>query len=155
MLAALLTERFNVSVHTETREMPVDAMVIAKGGPRLGGNKTSGDPPPTGNDHIDIRAGNDSLGILAYELSGRLGRPVLDRTGLQDREALQLRWQDETRATADSSGPSLSTALQEQLGLKLESTRGRVTVLVIDHADKPSENQRIVKRQAGIKTFAL
>jgi uncharacterized protein (TIGR03435 family) len=140
MLATLLTERFKVAVHTETREMPVYAMVIAKGGPKLGGTKASVDPFPTGNDRIDVRAGSDALEILAYELSWRLGRPVLNRTGLQGRQALILRWQDDEGTTADSGGPSLFTAIQEQLGLKLESTRGPVPVLVIDHAERPPKN---------------
>jgi uncharacterized protein (TIGR03435 family) len=140
MLAALLTERFKVVVHTETREMAFYAMVIAKGGPKVGGSKASSDPLPTGNDRIEVRAGSDSLEILAYELSWRLGRPVLDGTGLQNRQALTLRWQDADGTTADSNGPSLFTAIQEQLGLKLESTRGPVPVLVIDHAERPIEN---------------
>jgi uncharacterized protein (TIGR03435 family) len=140
MLAALLAERFKVAVHTETREMSVYAMVIAKGGPKLGGSKANGDSLAAGNDRVEIRAGSDSLEILAYELSWRLGRPVLDRTDLQDRQALTLRWQDDEGTTADSNGPSLFPAIQEQLGLKLESTRGPVPVLLIDHAESPTEN---------------
>lgn len=141
MLAALLTERFKLAVHTETREMPVYAMVNARGGPKLGGIKPSDDALPAGNDSIEIRAGNDSLEILAYELSWRLGRPVLDRTALQDRQALRLRWQDDDGAIVDSNAPSLFTAIQEQLGLKLESTKALVPVLVIDHAERPTENE--------------
>jgi uncharacterized protein (TIGR03435 family) len=128
MLVALLTERFKLAMHFETKDMPVYAMGIAKGGPKLGGIKPGDGSLPTGNDRIEIRAGNDSLAILAYELSWRLGRPVLDRTGLHDQQALLLRWQDDDAITADSNAPSLSTAMQEQIGLKLESTRGPVPV---------------------------
>jgi uncharacterized protein (TIGR03435 family) len=140
MLAALLTERFKLATHIETREMPVYAMTVAKGGPKLGETRPSDDPAPTGTDRIDIRAGSNTLEILAYELSWRLGRPVQDRTGLQDRQALILRWQDDEGTAADSNAPSLFTAIREQLGLKLESTRGPVPVLLIDHAEKPTEN---------------
>ena len=140
MLAALLADRFRIVVHTETREMPVYALVNAKGGARLDAPRPGADTASTGNDRIEIQAGSDSLEVLTYELSWRLGRPVLNRTGLQDREALTVRWQDESGAAADSSGPSLTAALQEQLGLKLESTRAPVPVLVIDHAERPTEN---------------
>jgi uncharacterized protein (TIGR03435 family) len=140
MLVALLAERFKVAVHTETREMPVYALVVAKGGPKLSESKSSNDPLSTGNDRIRIPAGSDSLEILAYELSWRLGRPVLDRTGLHDRQSLILRWQDDDGTAADANGPSLFTAIQEQLGLKLESTRAPVPVLLINHAETPAEN---------------
>ena len=140
MLAALLADRFKVAVHTETREMAIYALIVAKGGPTLGGSKGNGDPLPIGNERIDVRAGSDSLEVLAYELSWRLGRPVLDRTGLQDQKALTLRWRDDDGGASDSNAPSLLPAIQEQLGLKLESTRGSVPVLVIDHAEKPTEN---------------
>ena len=140
MLADLLAERFKVVVHIETRELPVYVMTVAKGGPKLEVMKSGDGSLPAGDDRIDIRAGSDSLEILAYELSWRLGRPVLDRTGLQDRQALMLRWQDESATTTDSNAPSLFTAIQEQLGLKLESSRGPVPVLLIDHVEKPAEN---------------
>lgn len=129
-----------MAVHLETRELPVYVMTVAKNGPKLDGIKSGDDSLPAGDDRINIRAGNDSLEILAYELSWRLGRPVLDRTGLQDRQALMLRWQDESATTTDSNAPSLFTAIQEQLGLKLESSRGPVPVLLIDHIEKPAQN---------------
>ena len=141
MLIALLSDRFKLAVHTEKKEMPVYAMVIAKGGPKLDGTSASDDSLSVGNDRIDIRAGNDSLEILAYELSWRLGRPVLDRTGLQDRLALRLRWQDDQATSIDTNAPSLFTAIQEQLGLKLEAAKGPVPVLLIDDAARPDVNR--------------
>ena len=140
MLTALLNDRFKLAVHTETRMMPVFALVLAKTGPRLGGIKAGSGTVAAGDDRIDIGAGNDTLEILAYELSWRLGRPVLDRTGLEDRDALVLRWQDDSETATDSSAASLATAIEEQLGLKLEPTRSLVPVLVIEHAEKPTEN---------------
>ena len=138
MLAALLADRFKLKVHTEAREMPVYALVVAKGGARLSGASASEADLTAGAERIVVRAGGDSLAVLAYELSWRLGRPVIDRTGLPCREAFKLEWQE--AASADATGPSLFTAIQEQLGLKLEPARGLVPVLVIDHAEKPVEN---------------
>jgi uncharacterized protein (TIGR03435 family) len=140
MLAVLLAERFKIVVHTATKEMPVYALVIAKGGSKLGGANAAPGGVVSGEDRITIRPGHDSLEILAYELSWRLGRPVLDRTGLAYRQGLTLGWQDSDVISEDSGEPSLFTAIQEQLGLKLEAMRGQVRVLVIDHAEEPSEN---------------
>ncbi len=137
MLAALLADRFKLKVHTEAREMPVYALVVAKRGARLSETSAS-EPDLTEAERIVVRAGGDSLAVLAYELSWRLGRPVIDRTGLSYREAFRLEWQE--AASADATGPSLFTAIQEQLGLKLEPARGLVPVLVIDHAERPAEN---------------
>ena len=139
MIAALLVEKFKLSVHADAREMSMYAMVIAKGGPKLGGTQYSDDSQP-GNQLIKIRPGSNSLQILAYELSWRVGRPVLDQTGLQENQALTLRWRDDEETPAESNAPSLFTAIQEQLGLKLEPTKGSVPVLLIDHAEKPTED---------------
>jgi uncharacterized protein (TIGR03435 family) len=143
MIAALLTQRFKLAVHAETRELPVYAMVVAKNGPKLGGTKPSDDPRSGGDQLLEIRAGSDSLQILAYELSWRVGRPVLDRTGLDDKQALTLRWRGDEGELVDSNAPSLFTAIQEQLGLKLDATKGSVPVLLIDHAEKPTEDQSL------------
>ena len=141
MLADLLAERFKLTVHTKMKEMPIYAMTVAKGGPKLGETRPSDDPISTGSDRIEVRASSNSLEVLAYELSWRLGRPVLDRTELKHQQALMLRWRADEATAADSNAPFLFTAIQEQLGLKLESTRGPVPVLLIDHAEKPTENE--------------
>lgn len=140
MMAALLVDKFKLAVHTVTREMPVYALVVAKDGPKLGGTKPSDGSKSAGGQFLEIRPGSNSLEILAYELSWRVGRPVLDRTGLHDSGALTLWWREDEETAADSNAPSLFAAIQEQLGLKLEATRGPVPVLLIDHAEKPSEN---------------
>jgi uncharacterized protein (TIGR03435 family) len=140
MIAALLVERFKLTVHADAKEMSVYAMVIARGGPKLGGTQSSDDSQSAGNQLINIRAGSNTLQILAYELSWRVGRPVLDQTGLQDNQALTLRWRDDEETSTESNAPSLFTAIQEQLGLKLEPTKGSVPILLIDHAEKPTEN---------------
>lgn len=97
------------------------------------------------------------ISALASLLAQQLGRPVLDKTGLQGNFDFKLEWTPDegqrgiglgepdrtaadTAPPVDSSGPSVFTALQEQLGLKLESQRGPAEILVIDHIEKPSEN---------------
>ena len=104
-----------------------------------------------GRDHIEVQ-GTDSVALLAEELSPEVGRVVVDKTGIEGRYDLTLRWTpdsgaapgfgapERTTAASDSSGASILTALQDQLGLKLESQKGPVQVLVIDHIEMPSEN---------------
>ena len=139
MIAALLVDRFKLSVHADTKQMSAYALVIGKDGPKLAGSRQSDDLHPAGDQIIDISPGSDSLQILAYELSWRVGRPVLDKTGLQDKQALTLRWRGDEEASVDSNAPSLFTAIQEQVGLKLDPTKGSVPVLLIDHAERPTE----------------
>jgi uncharacterized protein (TIGR03435 family) len=141
MLRALLSDRFKLATHPETREMPIYALVVGKGGAKLGKSSATGTTASGAGNRITVHAtADDSLAVLAYELSWRLGRPVIDRTGLEGRYELTLKWADDDSASGGPDGPSLFTAIQEQLGLKLESTKGPVPVLVIDHAEKPSEN---------------
>jgi uncharacterized protein (TIGR03435 family) len=142
MLQALLGDRFKLAVHAEKREMPIFALVTAKGGSKLVTTNENG-TLTGGRGRINITGADDALAILAFELSWRLGRPVIDQTGLKGRYELTLNWTEDdgpSLASNASSGPSLFTAIQEQLGLKLEATKGPVPVLVIDHAEKPSEN---------------
>jgi uncharacterized protein (TIGR03435 family) len=168
MLQALLADRFKLTLHRETKELPVYALVIAKNGPKLQGAKPDDMYPEDidGNRHGDaMRVGRGLLGgqgvsiaFLVQMLSQQqLGRPVLDMTGLTGKYDFTLQWTpDERRPRLDkqaegrqgtdstpSAGPSelsIFTAIQEQLGLKLESKKGPVEVLVIDHVDEPSEN---------------
>lgn len=143
MLQALLADRFRLAAHAEKREMPMFAMVIAKGGSKLVETSESGTGLSGGRGQISIKGGTDTLAVLAFELSWRLGRPVIDQTGLKGRYELTLNWTEDDGALPGantSNGPSLFTAIQEQLGLRLEATKGPVPVLVIDHAERPSEN---------------
>ena len=131
MLAALLAERFALRVHPEARVLPVYQMVVKDAAQLTRATPCAG----VGDDRIAARPGRDSLAILAYELSWRLGRPVIDRTGVSFHGELALCF---TRGNGD--GPSVFTALEEQLGLKLVSGRESVPVLVIDHAEEPRGN---------------
>lgn len=149
MFQQLLADRFKLSVHWETRELPVYALVVAKNGPKLQVSTKPGSGTSSGNG-LFTAEGMTLVEIsqsLTQELATELGRVVIDKTGLAGRYDVTLKWTPETNGapadngTEDSSnGPSIFTALQEQLGLKLESTKGPVQVLVIDHIEMPSEN---------------
>jgi uncharacterized protein (TIGR03435 family) len=148
MVQALLTERFKLAIHTETRELPIYALVVAKGGAKLGPTQESGSSVSTSNGRMEVQ-GVNSVAILAEELSKIVGRDVVDKTGIAGRYDLKLKWAPDDRvapnadasgSAAADSGPSIYTALEEQLGLKLEPAKGPVQVLVIDHIEMPSAN---------------
>jgi len=101
------------------------------------------------SDKGEIRAMGVPLDRFTQALSVQLGRPVVDKTGLTGNYVLTLKWTPDTEPSAspadsaapsDVSGPSIFTAVQEQLGLKLVSTKGPVKILVIDHIERPTEN---------------
>jgi uncharacterized protein (TIGR03435 family) len=138
MLQALLGERFRLRLHKETKEVQGLALVVGKTGPKMKESKdedthisfAAGKPMP--NAPVDLTARKFSMTNLAMFL-GSYGQPVIDKTGLTGDYDFKLAW-DEV------NGPSLSTALQEQLGLKFESEKVPVTVLVVESAQKPTEN---------------
>ena len=148
MVQALLAERFKLTAHQETRELPVYALVVAKGGPKFEKTEANGTDIGTGNSHIKIHGG-DSVEILAEQLAKVLGRVVLDKTGIQGRYDITLRWTPENglpdkvngaSTPEETNGPSIFTAVQEQLGLRLDPQKGPVGVLVVDRAEMPTEN---------------
>lgn len=160
LLQALLADRFKLAAHMDKKERPVYALVIAKNGPKLDETKPADDPAgATNRCHAVVtrsRPGQlttvcDTTTDLAQLLSQRLDRIVVDQTGLSGRYDFKLDWTPDkaspftnpakvTTTPTDSSGPSIFTAVQEQLGLKLEATKGLVDVIVIDHIEPPSEN---------------
>jgi uncharacterized protein (TIGR03435 family) len=148
MLQALLADRFALKVHEETRVLPVYAMVVAKSGPRFQPSNVNGTTVNNGRNYITVQGSDHTIRLLAEQLAKTLGRVVVDKTGLDGRFDLTLRWTPDDpgfagpgAASADSgSGPSIFTAIQEQLGLKLESGKGPVPILVIDRLDMPSAN---------------
>jgi uncharacterized protein (TIGR03435 family) len=142
MLQALLADRFKVTLHQETRELPVYALVVAKGGPKFAPSKADGTTINQGKDHIQVRGSDDTVALLAAALAknSEVDRVVLDKTGITGRFDITLTWTPDTATPSADSGPSIFTALQEQLGLKLESTKAPVEVLVVDHVEMPSAN---------------
>ena len=145
MMRALLADRFQLKVHHETRDLPIYSLAIAKGGSKL----KPADPnvQAGGWSWGDGRYATQSapLSSLASFLSSRLHRQVVDNTALPGNYDMTLRWSSDEVASAQqdstaNTAPSLFTALQEQLGLKLESTKGPVDTIVVDQVAQPSEN---------------
>jgi uncharacterized protein (TIGR03435 family) len=137
MLQALLADRFGLKVHLKMKDLPAFALVAGKGGSKL--KPHAGDAGPTISvgrgvltcQRIDMAGLADALGMQS-------DRTVMDETGISGEFDFTLKWSPE--ADQDTSGSSLVTAIQEQLGLKLESTKSPVEVLVIDSAQKASAN---------------
>jgi uncharacterized protein (TIGR03435 family) len=168
-LQTLLRDRFNLTIHRETKELPVYELTVAKGGSKLqqpncvqrepgdftiapgkycgliGGSMASG----------RLQASSTTMANLANFLSSKLSRTVVDKTGITGEFDFQLTFTPDAPAvpSPDAAGPrpadgaaaadlgaDFFTALHEQLGLKLESAKGPVEILVIDHVERPSEN---------------
>lgn len=194
MMQALLADRFHLTIHKESKEMPIYNLVVGKNGTKMAEAKPL--PPPDPNapkgdtatakgdgsgpgkfgpgpgrggpsmmmsggrgGAMTLTASSMPMSSLVRMLSGSLGRPVIDKTGLTASYDFKLEYtRDDVGVApalgggggggdgappvpaADSSGPTLFTAVQEQLGLKLESTKGPVEIVVIDRAEKPSDN---------------
>jgi uncharacterized protein (TIGR03435 family) len=142
MAQNLLADRFHLRYHRETREMDVYAMVVGKNGLEMQSAKDNGQPRGSGGLMSAgpgvMREVNGNMDNVAMALSEQAGRPVIDKTGLSDAVDFVLEWSPEEGA--DTTRPSIFTAVQEQLGLKLEPRRMPVEVLVIDHVERPTEN---------------
>jgi len=157
MLQALLTDRFQLKVHWETKQASAYLLVIAnpKSGPKLTPNKIETADPAIPNAPLPETKGADIQNVMdahghvmtvshitptgiAALLGALLRANVEDKTGLTDRYDFILHYTYES--SDPDSFPTITTAIQEQLGLKLESTKGPVPVLVIDHIDRPTPN---------------
>jgi uncharacterized protein (TIGR03435 family) len=140
MIQTLLAERFKLAVHRETRTLPVYELVVAKNGPQLT-PAASGGRSGTNSSNGNVTATNVSMAELAHQLSrtSAVGRPVFDKTGIEGAFDFTYEYAPDDN---DSAGrPSIFTALQQKLGLKLEAAKGPVEVVVIDHAEKvPTAN---------------
>jgi uncharacterized protein (TIGR03435 family) len=136
-MQALLAERFQLAIHRDTRELPGYALVPAKGGSKLRPLDSEG-IPAWGTGSGNARFNHSSMAELASGLSDLIGRPVADRTEIPGVYDVKLTWAPENQP--DATGPSIFTALQEQAGLRLEARKVPVEVIVIDKAEKPSEN---------------
>jgi uncharacterized protein (TIGR03435 family) len=144
MLQTLLAERLKVVLHHEQKTLPFLALVVGKNGPKF--HEAKADPAPDTGFNVAGRIVRNQLSMrmLALLLSRFERQTVLDMTGLKGLFEVRLEWTpDDGRApaAADSVGPSLYTAVQGQLGLKLEARKGPVDVLVVDSAEKvPADN---------------
>jgi uncharacterized protein (TIGR03435 family) len=146
MLQALLTDRFRLIVHRETKELPIYTLALTKGGAKLQAAR----PDEAGAISYGpglITGEAKSTGNLAQLLSVFVARPVVDKTGLAGNYDFKLKWAPgDGQAVSAGASPqdsepfSVFTAIQEQLGLKLVSAKGPVQVIVIDHVERPSAN---------------
>jgi len=136
MVQKLLAERCGLKTHLETRTLPAYDLVLAKGGSKLEVTKSSG--KTISKSRNSFHGEGLSMSLIAEQLSQISGRIVVDKTGLGDRYDLNFQWTPDDEPPTDGSAPSLFTAIQEQLGLKLESAKEPVPVLAIDHIELPS-----------------
>jgi len=159
MMQAMLADRFKLKAHLETKEVPIYSLVIAKGGFKLKDadpNNTYPDgikgfdgvarPGMMSMSHRKLTAQAVQMSGLANNLTMQVHRLVVDNTGLKGKYDFTLQWAPDDMSgghedgAPTDSGPSIYTALQEQLGLRLDSTKGPVDTVVVDHVEMPSEN---------------
>jgi uncharacterized protein (TIGR03435 family) len=134
LLRNLLTERFHLAVHQESRPISGFALIVAKGGPKL---HESAGPRTFLTGRPGLIEGNQrSIAELASNLANQLGSPVVDHTGLTARYDLKVEWTPDDSSAAGDPVLSLFTALQDQLGLKLEPQKMPANVVIVDHVDR-------------------
>lgn len=143
----LLADRFELKFHQETREQSVYAITLAKGGPKL--TKSKGDPNALGDEsdqshgaQITQTITNLSMPEFALLIQFFTDRPVVDQTGLTGKWDFKWTWtMDDSRPSPDADAPpGMFTAIEEQLGLKLDAKRAPADMYVIDHVERPSAN---------------
>jgi uncharacterized protein (TIGR03435 family) len=161
LVQSLLEDRFRLKAHRETRELPVYYLFVSKDHPKIQLSTDQTPPKPveapdsgplprgtyTSREDasgVTITARAIPISTFVSLLQNRIDRVILDKTNLNGLFDIDLKCSRELRpdgaASPDMAAPSLSTAIQEQLGLKLESSKGPVEILVIDSVGKPSEN---------------
>jgi uncharacterized protein (TIGR03435 family) len=142
MYQKLLASRFKLTFHREKKELSVYALTVGKSGPKL--IKSLGDPngqPDQNGNQNAMKFTNTSMSDLALMLQFSLDRPVLDQTNLAGRFDFLLKWTpSEAQVNDPAAPPGLFTAIQQQLGLKLEPVKAPDDVIVIDNVEKPSAN---------------
>ncbi len=162
MMQQVLKERMNFAAHVDTKEVPAYDLVVGKNGSKL----KESDPNAKDNGTMrmmqtdqgkaSITAKGTQISNLARNLSGPAGRPIFDKTGLKGMYDVALEYAREPNLSAnapdggptgnappvpsDPAGPSLQSAIEDQLGLKLVPSRGPMQVIVIEHMDKPDAN---------------
>jgi uncharacterized protein (TIGR03435 family) len=136
-LQALLADRFGLKIHREMKDLPMYSLVVAKNGPKLTKNIDAPGPEATMGSG-QLKGSKISMSILAGMLAQLLDRTVRDDTGISGDFDVKLDWTP--GQTADMDGPSIFSALQEQLGLKLNAQKGPVEMIIIESAKRPSAN---------------
>ena len=147
---SLLTGRFELKCHTEMREQPVYELVVAKGGPKMASTKVNPDKQGSltvGGKGVQVHVVGTGLtsASITRLTSNEVKRLVIDKTGLKGAYDFQVDWVHQGTAAAEGpesapAGPTVFTALEEQLGLKLVPAKAQEPIIVIDHIERPSEN---------------
>jgi uncharacterized protein (TIGR03435 family) len=158
MLQNLLQDRFKLAIRRETRKLPVYVIVPAKNGLKLhSGECVTGEPTATASVtcgrlriHANGLDGQTSMPLFVNVVSDLTGRPVIDETGFAWPFDVHLRWTPDGSMAGHQSGdalplpdgaaPSFFTAMEEQLGMKVESRQGPVETITVEHAEKPTGN---------------
>jgi uncharacterized protein (TIGR03435 family) len=144
LMQTLLADRFQMKLHREKKEMPIYALVVGKGGPKF--KESAPDAATRLSASVSLATVTSTftkspMDTLVRVLSGAADRPVIDQTGLGGFYDFKLEFARDPAAAGAETGPtSMFTAVQEQLGLKLDSQKGLVEVFVIDRAERPSGN---------------
>lgn len=140
LVRSLLEDRFGLNVHTETRQLTIYSLRLAKGDLKMTRHDDGvGTKARTTCGHMTGQ--RVTLDVIAKMLARYLGRDVRDDTGLPGKYDFELIWTPDAGPCANApEGPSIFTAVQQQMGLRLESTRGPVQALVVDRLEKPSAN---------------
>jgi uncharacterized protein (TIGR03435 family) len=140
LLQPLLAGRFHLKCHWETRELPLYRLVVAPGGPKFK-ESTEDERGGIRVDRGFITGRHTGITNFIYFLAGELQQTIVDETGLQGEYSIDLRWSP-TDVTTPAAGdpPDLFAAMQEELGLKLKASKGPVEVLVVEKAERPTEN---------------
>jgi uncharacterized protein (TIGR03435 family) len=144
ILQTLLAERFKLVLHRDTKPVQAYVLGVGKNGPKL--EKGDGQGAKTDNGRGNLVVTNATMDRFAEILSRQMDLPVVNQTGLEGVFNVKLKWTPENARPAApaeapaTEGPSIFTAIQEQLGLRLHAQKVPIEVLVIDHAEKPSAN---------------
>jgi uncharacterized protein (TIGR03435 family) len=144
MIIPLLADRFHLKAHLQPKVMPVYDLVVVHGGPKFqishAERTDSNMNMSASNNDMVLSTKGASMTDLAQALSDEVHRQVNDKTGLTGAAEITLKWASDEAADQGGTVVSIFTAVQEQLGLKLQSSKGPVQTLVIDHAEMPSKN---------------
>jgi uncharacterized protein (TIGR03435 family) len=157
MLINLLADRFHLKFHREKREMPVYALAVDRGGIRMTPHEAANAGDPWIDQsidmlvHVKMKATFASMDYFAFRLSQLMDRPVIDLTNLKGGYDFRLEYTRDlplgvpenahlNGVPIDTSGPTVFAAARQQLGLEMKAQKGYVDVIVIKHAEKPTEN---------------
>jgi uncharacterized protein (TIGR03435 family) len=145
MIIPLLADRFHIKVHLQPKTVPIYELVVLRGEPKFKLSPRDEDKgssinmSASNNDNV-LTAKTATMADLAGALADQAHREVIDKTGLSGATDITLKWTSDAAADQGGTVVSIFTAVQEQLGLKLQASKGPVDTLVIDHAEMPSQN---------------